>query len=522
MRMLKVVFFWLCYLSICHGYRLLALFPFHAKSHFVMFEQLSKGLSRKGHQVDVISPFPLKKPYPNYTDIVKLVPPVTFVNNMSYELMQQILSGSPVHTIAIIAGNDICQYLENPVIQELARNPPKDPPYDAVLMEVFGAHCFGIFAHLWNIPLIGISTTSLYPWLPPMIAQPESLAFMPNNCLGFIGSMNFWQRLYNTLHTFYNKLQFYYLTRAQDEIIRKHFGPDMPGVREIESKVALILINSHFSLNGIQPKTPAAVDVGGLHIQDEANSTLPSDLEKWINDSKDGFIYFTFGSMVMIETFPPEFLNILYTSLGKIAPVRVLMKIPNPEKLPPGLPENVYTSPWMSQIKILKHPKIRAFITHGGLMGTQEAIAYSVPMIGIPLFGDQFMNIDAYVARNIAIKLDFKKMTEKDMDAALNAILWDPVYKESARNLSKKFLDRPVKPLDTAIFWIEYVIKYGNDVLRSPALDLTWWQLYLVDVFAFLLFCIAISIIAIVFIVRFLLEMINRNYQSSSHTKKIN
>lgn len=62
-------------------------------------------------------------------------------------------------------------------------------------------------------------------------------------------------------------------------------------------------------------------------------------------------------------------------------------------------------------------------------MGTLEAIIYGVPMIGIPLFADQFMNIDAYVVRNIAVKLDFDKMTEKDMDAALNAILWDPIYK---------------------------------------------------------------------------------------------
>lgn len=57
--------------------------------------------------------------------------------------------------------------------------------------------------------------------------------------------------------------------------------------------------------------------------------------------------------MVMIETFPREFLNILYASLSKIAPIRVLMKIPNPEKLPPGLPKNIYMSPWMPQIKIL-------------------------------------------------------------------------------------------------------------------------------------------------------------------------
>ena len=82
-------------------------------------------------------------------------------------------------------------------------------------------------------------------------------------------------------------------------------------------------------------------------------SSLLQELEKWMNDSKDGFIYFTFGSMVMIETFPHEFLRALYASLGKIAPMRVIMKIPKPEKLPAGLPENIYISPWMPQIKIL-------------------------------------------------------------------------------------------------------------------------------------------------------------------------
>lgn len=52
------------------GYRILGIFPLHVRSHMMMFEQLIKGLARRGHQVDVISSFPQIKPYPNYTDIV--------------------------------------------------------------------------------------------------------------------------------------------------------------------------------------------------------------------------------------------------------------------------------------------------------------------------------------------------------------------------------------------------------------------------------------------------------------------
>lgn len=72
-----------------------------------------------------------------------------------------------------------------------------------------------------------------------------------------------------------------------------------------------------------------------------------------MNESEHGFIYFSFGSMVMIESFPIETLQIFYNSMRKIAPVRVLMKIAKSDKLPPGLPENVYILPWIPQVKVL-------------------------------------------------------------------------------------------------------------------------------------------------------------------------
>lgn len=77
-----------------------------------------------------------------------------------------------------------------------------------------------------------------------------------------------------------------------------------------------------------------------------------------------------------------------------------------------------------------EHKNIRAFITHGGNFGTQEAIYCGVPMIGIPLFGDQRINIQNYVNKKVAISLNsVDEVTEEKLTSAINNILKDPSYR---------------------------------------------------------------------------------------------
>lgn len=64
--------------------------------------------------------------------------------------------------------------------------------------------------------------------------------------------------------------------------------------------------------------------------------------------------------------------------------------------------------------------------------------------------------------------------------------------------MSDLFKDRPMKPMDTAVYWVEYIAKHGN-ILQSPAIRLNWWQRNLWDVYGFLFASVASALyIAIV------------------------
>lgn len=118
-----------------NGARILGLFPLNGKSHFIMCEQLMKALAKRGHQVDVISHFPLKKPFPNYKDFSLEGSLPNTQNNLTYENFQNF-AGSDLKQFTDKAGNQICQLMKHPVINNIIKNPPNDPPYDLVILEV--------------------------------------------------------------------------------------------------------------------------------------------------------------------------------------------------------------------------------------------------------------------------------------------------------------------------------------------------------------------------------------------------
>uniref|UniRef100_A0A673G8N5 UDP-glucuronosyltransferase n=1 Tax=Sinocyclocheilus rhinocerous TaxID=307959 RepID=A0A673G8N5_9TELE len=134
------------------------------------------------------------------------------------------------------------------------------------------------------------------------------------------------------------------------------------------------------------------------------------------------------------------------------------------------------------------HPKVKAFITHGGSHGIYEGICNGVPMVMLPLFGDQGDNVQRLVSRGVAESLSIYDLTAEKLLVALGKVINDKSYKEKITELSAIHRDRPIEPLDLAVFWTEFVMRHkGAAHLRPAAHELNWIQYHSLDVIGFLL-----------------------------------
>ncbi|XP_049861770.1 UDP-glucuronosyltransferase 1A9-like [Schistocerca gregaria] len=87
------------------------------------------------------------------------------------------------------------------------------------------------------------------------------------------------------------------------------------------------------------------------------------------------------------------------------------------------------------------------------------------------------------VQSGIGYQLLFRDVTTDTILKAIHTVLENDSYRENMKRFSAVFREHQERSLDTAAWWIEYVIRHkGAPHMRSAALDLSWWQLLLLDV----------------------------------------
>ncbi|XP_050344525.1 UDP-glucosyltransferase 2-like isoform X2 [Nymphalis io] len=423
---------------------ILAVFPYEGRSHFLVFESLLKELAGKGHNLTVISYFPQENAIPNYRDIAlegnieENKKWVKFTEPSYYKIIV-------VTIFLLVTGTNNCKVLlsdEN--VQNLWKNETK---FDVILVEQFNSDCALGLAHKLKAPLLNGGTK------PNIIQRIERTVFM---------------------------IYFQYVVRVMIQTINQYtlsqYFHDLPSLEDLGRNIKLMLLNEHFTFLAPSILPSNVKEVGGLHVAE--NKPLPMDLEKFINDSEHGVIYISFGTMVGSSSIPPEKLQAILRTIAKLQQ-RVIWKW-DADTLP-DKQNNIYMAKWLPQNDILAHPKVVAMFYHCGLLGLMEAMFYGVPVVGMPIFGDQPRNAAALEESGLGVQIQVNKLSEDTLIKKFKIIL-DIKFREKVKMLSKRWRDRPIAPKEEAIYWIEYVARYPNATLNTAAADLSLYQYLCLDV----------------------------------------
>lgn len=186
---------------------------------------------------------------------------------------------------------------------------------------------------------------------------------------------------------------------------------------------------------------------------------------------------------------------------------RVIMKWESDEF--EGKPENVMVGKWLPQDGILNHKNVQLFVSHCGLGSAVESKYFGVPMLGIPIFGDQYKNAENIVKEGWGIRLDLKTLDEEKLSAAIDEMLNNPKYSETVKRASELYRDRPMNARDTAAYWVEYVIRHrGAKHLQYPGVHINLLQANSIDVIAFLFVVIYVGFKCTVFSLKFIFSKI--------------
>ncbi|KAI5645836.1 UDP-glucoronosyl and UDP-glucosyl transferase domain-containing protein [Phthorimaea operculella] len=464
----------------CEAYKVLVVYPFPAKSHNILGNGVVRHLLKAGHEVTYITPFPIETNDSNLHQV-----DVSVVRNL---LKADILNVSLYMAQAAEINDESSLFTEvfkvaaavvkTENVQKILNDPTQQ--FDVIVNEWMFNDLYAGFAAVFNCPYIWTFPYEPYIHILSLIDEAPNPAYTSNLKSSNVPPFNFVQRLEelfsqvksSILRTYFQiPLEKAVYEEAFGAILKKQ-GRILPTYDELRHNVSMILGNSHLSV-GLPMRVPESYkSIAGYYI-DENVETLPEDLQKLMDDAKNGVIYFSLGSNLKSKDFPEIIKKQLITVFSELKEV-VLWKFEEQFK---NLPKNVHVTKWAPQQSILAHPNCKIFITHGGLLSTTEAAHFGVPIIGVPVFVDQFSNIERAVHRGYAIRVDLTYSLANDLRKAIREITTDYKYTTRAREISSIFHDRLVSPATELVHWVEYVARnHGAHHLRSPALRLPWYQ----------------------------------------------
>ncbi|KFB44381.1 AGAP005163-PA-like protein [Anopheles sinensis] len=473
-------------LSSSSGAKILAVFPSISKANYIFGQVLFEALAARGHNVTIVSPFEVQYTHENIRQvrITGLYSHVEDYGLTANVFTKRDKSSFYGNTNLIYGTAAMADYtLGHAKVQELLKNPTET--FDLLLLDQVLCESLLGLAYHYGVPAIVYSAEAPNKYTNEMVANPHNPAYNPIPSLGYSDRMTLVQRVWNTFVSVCEQFNYKYLyLPSQEAVYQRHFQRKgtLPPLLDLIHNVSLVLVNSHPVINFARPFVPNMIEIGGVHIREFEDTGFSQDVINWVEKARNGVIYFSMGTNIRSADFPDYLRDAFTGAFSRLSQVLVIWKWENATLT--NQSGNVIVGPWMPQQQLLAHPNVRLHITHGGLLSMMETVYYGKPILGLPLAGDQEILVNRAVEAGYGLKLDYQNVTEELVLELINQMLNEQSYRYAALKASRQFREQPQKPMEKALYYIDYVLKNdgGVNYLRSGALYLSFWSRHVVDV----------------------------------------
>ncbi|GMS88741.1 hypothetical protein PENTCL1PPCAC_10916, partial [Pristionchus entomophagus] len=286
----------------------------------------------------------------------------------------------------VLYGENCRDHILQPELLERLRR----EKFDAAYVESFH-FCAPVLFHLLGIDKFAITESmALNDGWFYYTQTPSNPAYVPTTMGSVAGEkMNFFQRVYNTY--VFSLVSHFYVRNAQlfQDAIKEKF-PHLPPVRDLLSENSLVFVNSEPLVDFPRPSSARMIDIGGIVV-----SSKHEPLNKtWSNilSLRPQTIFLSFGTFAKAHLMPEQYKKTIVNVVKKFPDVTFIWKYEKPEHNMSAGVENLIESTWVPQRDLLHDPRLSAFITHCGQGSTTEAMDAGVPLVVIPVLGDQYRN----------------------------------------------------------------------------------------------------------------------------------
>lgn len=501
--------------------RILALVPTPSYSHQIPYRRLWLELHERGHEIVLVTPNPILNM--NSTTFKQIDIGETYKNVRAFDFVK--LRFQKTEWLSFVEDNlfemadSISEHIFNHTDMKAIYAPNSNEKFDLVMIEMLAVPATYVFAHRFNAPLIGLSSLGLLAFtehaLGGLVLPSHESTWEMETHAGT--NKPFWKRLQNYL----KMSRFVYLGHRdlyprQQKLVEKYFGTDLPPMLDIQKNTSLIFVNQADAITPARPKLANMITFTSSHVEKNL-PPLAEDLKRFVDSATEGFIYFSLGSNAMSSDLPKETLQVFYDVFAKL-PYKIVWKF---EKDMPNKPDNIFVGKWLPQQSILAHPNIKMFIYQGGLQSSEEAVHFSVPLLGFPILADQDYQVLRMEALGVAKYMEITTVTRKELDTAIREIINNKQYKHRIVELKKLVNDNPYNMVKHLAWWAEYVIRNkGAPHLRSNLAHQPWYQRCDMDIVVFLTIVTVLIISNICSVIAKLAVRSYNHYQTISTLRK--